>query len=56
MASYQKIAILLTPDVPQIGMFDRDQTGTISFDEFKHLWKYVTDWLNWYVIRGTAIL
>ena len=31
----------------QIGMFDRDQTGTIKFEEFKHLWKYVTDWLNW---------
>jgi len=29
-----------------IGMFDRDRSGTIGFDEFKHLWKYVTDWLN----------
>lgn len=33
--------------VEQIGMFDRDHTGTVNFEEFKHLWKYVTDWLNW---------
>lgn len=32
----------------QIGMFDRDQTGSINYEEFTHLWKYVTDWLNWY--------
>jgi len=25
-------------------MFDRDQTGTIGFNEFSGLWKYVTDW------------
>lgn len=30
-------------------MFDRDQTGTINYEEFKQLWKYVTDWLNWSV-------
>jgi Ca2+-binding EF-hand superfamily protein len=29
-----------------IGMFDRDQSGGINFEEFQHLWKYVTDWLN----------
>ncbi|GBM36968.1 Programmed cell death protein 6 [Araneus ventricosus] len=29
-----------------IGMFDRDGNGTISFEEFCHLWKYITDWLN----------
>ncbi|RWS09835.1 programmed cell death protein 6-like protein [Dinothrombium tinctorium] len=29
-----------------IGMFDRDHTGTINFQEFQQLWKYVTDWLN----------
>lgn len=29
-----------------IGMFDRDGSGTVNFEEFKHLWKYVTDWLN----------
>jgi Ca2+-binding EF-hand superfamily protein len=29
-----------------IGMFDRDQTGTINFQEFASLWKYVTDWQN----------
>ncbi|GFT55147.1 hypothetical protein NPIL_481111 [Nephila pilipes] len=27
-------------------MFDRDHSGTINFDEFKALWKYITDWLN----------
>ncbi|OXA64138.1 programmed cell death protein 6 [Folsomia candida] len=27
-----------------IGMFDRDNSGTINFDEFGALWKYVTDW------------
>ncbi|EEB19072.1 Programmed cell death protein, putative [Pediculus humanus corporis] len=27
-----------------ISMFDRRNTGTISFDEFGALWKYVTDW------------
>lgn len=29
-----------------IGMFDRDRSGTISFQEFVQLWRYVTDWLN----------
>lgn len=29
-----------------IGMFDRDRTGTINFQEFSGLWKYVTDWQN----------
>lgn len=29
-----------------IGMFDRDNSGTINFDEFCALWQYVTDWLN----------
>ena len=27
-----------------IGMFDRDQTGNINFQEFGALWKYITDW------------
>lgn len=27
-----------------IGMFDRDLTGTINFNEFGALWKYVCDW------------
>ena len=27
-------------------MFDRDHTGTINFQEFASLWKYVTDWQN----------
>lgn len=29
-----------------IGMFDKDKTGSINFEEFSHLWRYVTDWLN----------
>jgi len=29
-----------------IGMFDRKQSGTIDFQEFQALWKYVTDWQN----------
>ncbi|KAF6024684.1 PDCD6 [Bugula neritina] len=29
-----------------IGMFDRDNSGTINFQEFQSLWKYVTDWQN----------
>ena len=31
-------------DIP--GMFDRDNSGTINFQEFSALWKYVTDWQN----------
>ena len=27
-----------------IGMFDRDKSGTINFQEFGALWKYVNDW------------
>ncbi|XP_042861315.1 programmed cell death protein 6-like [Penaeus japonicus] len=27
-----------------IGMFDKKGTGTINFDEFGAVWKYVTDW------------
>ncbi len=27
-----------------VGMFDKDNSGTINFDEFGALWKYVTDW------------
>lgn len=29
-----------------IGMFDKSQKGTVSFEEFGALWKYVTDWEN----------
>lgn len=29
-----------------IGMFDRDNSGSINFQEFSSLWKYVTDWQN----------
>ncbi len=25
-------------------MFDRDNNGTINFQEFGNLWKYITDW------------
>lgn len=27
-----------------IGMFDRENRGTVSFQDFGALWKYVTDW------------
>ncbi len=27
-----------------IGMFDRDGSSTIDFQEFRALWKYVSDW------------
>ncbi|XP_071785528.1 programmed cell death protein 6-like [Asterias amurensis] len=27
-----------------IGMFDRDHSGNINFQEFGSLWKYITDW------------
>jgi Ca2+-binding EF-hand superfamily protein len=27
-------------------MFDRDNSGSINFQEFAALWKYVTDWQN----------
>ena len=27
-------------------MFDRDNSGTINFQEFASLWKYITDWQN----------
>lgn len=26
------------------GMFDRDNNGTINFQEFASLWKYISDW------------
>lgn len=26
------------------GMFDKKGSGTINFDEFGAVWKYVTDW------------
>ena len=26
------------------GIFDRDQSGTISFQEFQQLWKYIQQW------------
>jgi len=29
-----------------IGIFDQDHSSTISFDEFKHLWRFVTKWEN----------
>lgn len=27
-------------------MFDKSNKGTISFDDFGALWKYITDWQN----------
>lgn len=29
-----------------IGMFDKQNRGTVSFEDFGALWKYVTDWQN----------
>ena len=29
-----------------ITIFDRNQTGTINFEEFQELWRFVTEWLN----------
>ena len=29
-----------------VGLFDHDRNGTINFQEFGALWKYVTDWQN----------
>ncbi|XP_073982069.1 programmed cell death protein 6-like isoform X1 [Rhodnius prolixus] len=29
-----------------IGMFDKEHKGTISFQDFGALWRYVTDWQN----------
>ncbi|XP_015792150.1 programmed cell death protein 6 [Tetranychus urticae] len=29
-----------------IGMFDKDRNGSINYQEFVHLWDYVTRWLN----------
>ncbi|MCL4134479.1 UNVERIFIED_CONTAM: hypothetical protein GTU68_021462, partial [Idotea baltica] len=29
-----------------IGMFDRAGNGTINFNDFGSLWKYVVDWQN----------
>ncbi|VVC40620.1 EF-Hand 1, calcium-binding site,EF-hand domain pair,EF-hand domain [Cinara cedri] len=29
-----------------MSMFDKSNTGTISFDDFGALWKYITDWQN----------
>lgn len=29
-----------------IGMFDKQSRGTVSFEDFGALWKYVTDWQN----------
>lgn len=29
-----------------IGMFDRENRGQVSFQDFGALWKYVTDWQN----------
>ena len=27
-----------------VGMFDRDHSGNINFQEFGALWKYIQDW------------
>ncbi|XP_033211616.1 programmed cell death protein 6 isoform X3 [Belonocnema kinseyi] len=33
-------------DADSPGMFDKRQSGTVNFEEFGALWKYVTDWQN----------
>ena len=33
-----------TCDRQYLGMFDRDNSGGIEFDEFLALWKYICDW------------
>lgn len=41
------LALACTFTVTHIaGMFDRDNSGTVNFQEFSALWKYVTDWQN----------
>lgn len=27
-----------------ISLFDRDRSGTINFEEFKGVWRYINDW------------
>lgn len=34
--------VLLGFDFP--GIFDRDQSGTINFQEFQQLWQYINQW------------
>ena len=29
-----------------LGMFDQDNNGQITFNEFQQLWKHITDWQN----------
>lgn len=29
-----------------LGMFDKQNTGSVNFQDFGALWKYVTDWQN----------
>lgn len=29
-----------------VSMFDKDGSGSVNFQEFCQLWRYVTDWLN----------
>lgn len=31
-------------DCESLGMFDKENRGTVSFQDFGALWKYVTDW------------
>ena len=50
MSDYCTFTVYIKPVVLKIsffpGMFDRDNSGTINFQEFMALWKYVTDWQN----------
>ena len=42
--SEHKLCLLLIQLCTTKGMFDRQQRGTISFEDFGAIWKYVTDW------------
>ncbi|XP_051166149.1 programmed cell death protein 6 isoform X1 [Leptopilina boulardi] len=50
MFQYDKSTEKSTDDKPNdadsSGMFDKRQSGTVNFEEFGALWKYVTDWQN----------
>lgn len=42
--SEHELCLLLIQLCTTKGMFDRQQRGTISFEDFGAIWKYVTDW------------
>jgi hypothetical protein len=40
----KKNIVLFVPYFFLIGMFDQDGSSTIDFQEFRSLWRYVTEW------------